>query len=211
MAGVDDLLRRLDKEFSAAEKRTDEYVSAQVRAYQDREQRQAKLNVTIDRLREIWKPRLEAFAKRFGEQVKVSPAVQPGRREAKFTFKSELAHIEMRLSAASDEDARQLVLSYDVDILPVLMQFERHEQLTQPLEKVDDDAIAQWIDDRLVQFTKTYLALHENQYYLKEHLVEDPVAGVRFPKYAAGATLDSKGKTYYFLSEETREEFQKRS
>jgi YHS domain-containing protein len=210
MAGVDELLSRLDSEFSAAEKRTDEYISAQVKAYQDREQRQAKLGAKIDRLREVWKPRLEAFAKRFGERVKVSPTVQPGRREAKFEFKSELAHIEMRLSVASDEDARQLVLSYDVDILPVLMQFERHEQFTQPLDSVDEEAVARWVDDRLVQFTKTYLALHENQYYLKEHLVEDPVAGVRFPKYAAAATLDSKGKTYYFISEKTCQEFQKR-
>jgi YHS domain-containing protein len=117
----------------------------------------------------------------------------------------------MRLSVAADEQVRQLILSYDLEILPVLMQFERHEQLSQPIDSVDEQAVARWIDDRLVQFTKTYLSLHENQYYLKDHLVEDPVAGVRFPKHVAGATLDSKGKTYYFISEETRQQFEKRS
>ena len=65
-----------------------------------------------------------------------------------------------------------------------------------------------WIDDRLVQFVQTYLSLHENQYYLKEHMVEDPVAHVRFPKFAAGATLESGGKTHYFIGEETRRAFQ---
>jgi YHS domain-containing protein len=41
-------------------------------------------------------------------------------------------------------------------------------------------------------------------------MVEDPVANVRFPKYAAGATLEVQGKTYYFIDETTRQEFQKR-
>ena len=211
MAGVDELLRRIDSEFGAAEKRTDEYRSAQVEAYRNRQQRLEKLGATFDRLREVWKPRLEAFAKRFGERVKVSPTVQPGRREAKFEFKSELAQIAMRLSVAPDEDVRHLVLSYDLHIVPIYMQFESHAELSQPIEGVDEGAIAGWIDDRLVQFVKTYVALHEDQHYLKPHLVDDPIAGVRFPKYAAGATLDRQGKTYYFISEEMRDEFQKQN
>ncbi len=63
------------------------------------------------------------------------------------------------------------------------------------------------MDDRLVDFVKTYLALHQNEYYLKDHMVEDPIAGIRFPKLAAAATLECDGKTYYFIGEETRREF----
>ena len=48
---------------------------------------------------------------------------------------------------------------------------------------------------------RTYLSLHENQYYLKGHMVEDPVAKIQFPKYAAGATLERDGKTLYFIDE----------
>jgi YHS domain-containing protein len=40
-------------------------------------------------------------------------------------------------------------------------------------------------------------------------MVEDPVAGVRFPKFAAGATLEWQGRTLYFIGEETRREFEK--
>ena len=70
--------------------------------------------------------------------------------------------------------------------------------------------MGRWIDDRIVSFVRTYLALHENEHYLKDHMVEDPVAGVRFPKFAAAATLESGGKTFYFISDETRSEFQRR-
>jgi len=37
---------------------------------------------------------------------------------------------------------------------------------------------------------------------------EDPVAGVRFPRFAAAASRELGGKTYYFIGEETRREFE---
>ncbi len=72
-----------------------------------------------------------------------------------------------------------------------------------PLDAVDKAALGKWFDDRIVSFVKTYLSLHENQYYLKGHMVEDPIAKVQFPKYAAGATLELDGKTLYFIDEST--------
>ena len=56
-----------------------------------------------------------------------------------------------------------------------------------------------------------YLALHENHYYLQDHMVEDPVAKVRFPKFAAAAKLEQNGKTFYFIDESTLREFEKRT
>jgi YHS domain-containing protein len=38
-------------------------------------------------------------------------------------------------------------------------------------------------------------------------MIEDPVAGVRFPDFAAGATIEWQGRKYYFIGEETRQEF----
>jgi YHS domain-containing protein len=40
-------------------------------------------------------------------------------------------------------------------------------------------------------------------------MVEDPIAHVSFPKQAAAATLDWKGQKFYFIAEETRQEFEK--
>ena len=39
-------------------------------------------------------------------------------------------------------------------------------------------------------------------------LVEDPIAGVRFPRYAAAAKVEWSGKTYYFIGDQTRREFE---
>src|SRR5262245_11964081 len=64
-----------------------------------------------------------------------------------------------------------------------------------------------------VAFVKTYLAVVRQDEALREHLkdqlVEDPVAKIRFPKYLAASTLERDGRTYYFVDEDTRREFEK--
>jgi len=100
-----------------------------------------------------------------------------------------------------------VILSYDLKILPALMQFTPHAGVEFALGAVDKNAVAVWIDDRIVEFVQAYLSMNENEAYLKEHMVQDPVALVRFPSFAAAATLEWNGQKYYFLAEETRREF----
>jgi YHS domain-containing protein len=47
--------------------------------------------------------------------------------------------------------------------------------------------------------------------HLKDQLVEDPVAKIHFPKYLATSTLESHGRTYYFVGEDKYREFEKQS
>ena len=103
---------------------------------------------------------------------------------------------------------RKLVFTYDVEIVPILMKFDSHDELKQSLDAVSSTVLAEWLDNRIMDFVQTYLALHENHYYLQNQMVEDPIAKVRFPQFAAAAKLEHKGKTIYFIDESTRREFQ---
>jgi YHS domain-containing protein len=102
-------------------------------------------------------------------------------------------------------------LSYDLKIVTVLMRFKPHDEVEFPIDKVDEEAVAKWIDDRIVDFVKTYFAMGENEIYLKDSMVEDPIAHVRFPKQAAATTLVWQGQKFYFIGEETRREFAKQN
>jgi YHS domain-containing protein len=210
MPDINDLNSRIDAEIDAAKQKVANLQSQYVEQYQERRARLEQFEKLLEGLRDVWRPRLEALAEKFGKRVQVHPVVKPERREANFVFESNLAQIRLRFSVRPDTDVRNVVLSYDLDILPILMKYESHSELEQPLDAIDKSKLAGWIDDRIVGFVRTYLSLHENEYYLKDHMVEDPVAKVRFPKYAAGATLELKGKTIYFLSEETRQEFEQK-
>ena len=211
MADLNSLLSRIDAEFSASEKQIKEFQTQQVQEYLGREERLELFVKACDQLRDIWRPRLEALAKKFGDKAKLTPSVTPLGREATFQFSSPLADIVLRFSVSTDVDVRKLVLDYDLHILPILMKFEPHVRTEFPLEAPDPEATAKWIDDRIVDFVKTYLSLHQNEYYLKSHMVVDPISNTRFPKYAAAATLDWQGAKYYFVGDETRQAFAKKN
>lgn len=178
-------------------------------AYKARQQRLEQFARLTEELRDLWTPRLETLLQKFGDRVKVTPRITPANREAVFAFDSSLARVELKLAVYPDRDVRNIALSYDLEIIPVLMKFDRHAEITFPLDAVDRAALGRWLDDRLVGFVQTYLALHENEFYLKDAMVEDPVVKMRFPKFAAGATLRENGTTLYFINEETRREYQK--
>jgi YHS domain-containing protein len=209
MPDIQSLLGRIDLEFDESAAKLKKLQSEQLQSSQDRDKRLQKFVQASEGLREIWKPRLEALAKKFGDRVNVKPVVEPSRREATFAFKSDLANIQLRISVATDSDATKVVFSYDLKIVPILMQFESHSEVEFPIDAIDREKLTQWIDDRIVTFVRTYLSLHENEYYLKGHMVVDPVNSVRFPKHAAAAMLERDGKTYYFVSDETRQQFEK--
>lgn len=209
MSDINDLVTRINAEIAAHRQKVSQFRSETVQEHKDRQQRLERLESLFGQLRDVWKPRLESLATQFKNSVEVTPTVTPGRRQASFKFQSPVARINLRFSASTDTDVSNLVLSYDLDILPIYMAFEKHAELSLPLDKVDTGAVARWLDDRIVAFVKVYLSLHENEHYLRDHMVEDPVAHVRFPKFVAGATLERGGKTYYFISEDTRRQFER--
>lgn len=208
MSDVATLLDRIDAEFSALDGKIKQAQNVKIQEYHERQERLAAFEKRLASLPPIWKPRLETLVKRFGDKVKATPHVASSSRDVGLEFQSDLARVRLRFSAATDQEIRKLVLNYDLQIIPVLMQFDSHSQAEWPLDAIDEQAVGQWVDDRIVSFVKTYLSLHENEAYLREHMVTDPVAGVRFPKFAAAANMEWNGKTYYFIGEETRKEFE---
>ena len=210
MSDVEELDDRIEAAFAASTNRLEQMKSQKIAEFEEHQQRLEYFEDVVRELRDKWRPRLETLARKFGDRVDIHPQIEPGLRSVTFDFKSDLANIDLRFAAAPDSDARNIVFTYDLRIIPILMRFDSHSEITYPLEGVDEDAVARWMDDCIVSFVETYLALQENQYYLQDHMVEDPIAKVKFPKHAAGATCEVDGKTYYFVGEATLREFQQK-
>jgi YHS domain-containing protein len=207
MPDINNLASRLDAEFSAVEAKVKSFQVEQVEAHKQRAKRLEQLGKVFDQLRDIWRPRLELLVKKFGDRVQTTPRIVQATREVIFNFQSRLARVRLKFSASTDRDVQKVILSYDLEIVPVLMRFKPHDEVEFPLNAVDKEAAAKWIDDRIVDFVQTYFSLGENEIYLKDQMVEDPIAHVRFPKEAAATTLEWQGKKFYFIGEETRREF----
>ena len=211
MADITNLLMRIDAEFNAVDDKVKKNQQANLEEYRQRQKRMEHFTAVVDDLKTIWNPRLEALQKRFGDHVKITPRFTPSSREATFEFQSSLARIRLKFSAFSDQDVKNINLTSDLDIVPILTQFDAHSDLKVSLDAPNKEAVAKWVEDRIVSFVHTYLSMHENNFYMKDHLVEDPITRVQFAKFAAGATQEWKGSTYYFVDDESRKEFIKKN
>ena len=211
MSTISDLASRIDAEFSAVEQKVRAFQVQQVQDHKDRQKRLEMLGKVFEDLREVWQPRLEILVKKFGSAVQTKPRIVPTTREVSFAFQSRLARVDLKFSASTDRDIQKVILTYDLSIIPALMRYKSHDEMEFPLTAVDREAAARWIENCIVDFVRTYFALGENDIYLKDQMVDDPVANVRFPKMAAAATVEWQGKTYYFVGEETRREFEQQN
>jgi hypothetical protein len=75
---------------------------------------------------------------------------------------------------------------------------------------VHQAAAAPWMDNRIVEFVQAYLSMGKKGICMRDRMVEHPIAHVRFPDFAADASLEWQGQKFYFIGEMTHREFEKR-
>ena len=213
MTDIDVLVRRIDEELRVEVKREKAAAVDAAREARERGPRLQRYEAVAKHVIEMLKPRLDAFIERFQAVVQAAPSVREHTRAVKLTFAATVATVSLTFEAFPDRDVTHVRLECTQEIVPVLVRYDKQSVLEFPLDAVRDDAVVQWFDERIMAFVKAYLALVRQdadlQEHLKDQLVEDPVAKIRFPKYLASSTLERGGRTYYFVDEDARREFEK--
>lgn len=95
---------------------------------------------------------------------------------------------------------------YDLEILPVLMEYKRDEEQSFSMDD-SDEAIGLWVEAKIVEFIDTYLRLETHPLYQKDNFVVDPVCGMQISAIAATSKIEWPGRTIYFCSEVCKEVF----
>ena len=209
MSDVNDLIARIDGALTAAKDKIKQDQQQQLKDHQERQRLLKEYEKLQPRIVEIVKPRLEALDKRAGDRVKVTPSVPGSRRSAPFEFRSPKAAMTLTFCVAPDRSLKNAVVEYDLSIVPVLWKFDSHAEFSTPVATPDEKGLTRWLDDRIVGFVELFIQINEGEYFDKAEYVEDPVAKVKFPKFAAGATLDHGGQTHFFIDAQTKAEFAK--
>lgn len=209
MRDVNELVDRIESAFTAVKEKAKQQQQRELQRYQERQKRLVEYEKVQAKVVEITRPRLEALAKRAGDRVAVTPSVSQTRRSVRFEFRSSQAYITLSFSIVPDQEINNVVVDYDLRIVPVLWRFDSHAEFITPVASPDLDGLSKWLDDRIVGFVELYIQIHEGELYDKAEFVEDPVAKVKFPKFAAGATLERGGQTYYFVDEESKSAFER--
>ena len=102
-------------------------------------------------------------------------------------------------------NSEHLTARYDLSILPVLMEYPRNFEEVFTLQ--DDDSLARWVEDRILDFIDTYLRLETHPLYQKDNIVIDIICGMHISSVSAAGTVERHGRTFSFCSEHCKEVF----
>lgn len=182
-AETDDLTLRLDAVMEEARARVKAFQTEAETTRQGIAERFQKFLPIAEQIVAIAREKLERLRERLKFDVTPSQ-VQNERfycRSARLDVKTELAGVlKLSFSLTHDSDVRNILLDYNLEIIPVFFRFNPHARLVTPLEPYDEAAVRQWLDDRIVDFANAYLELHATKQHQERVMVSDTVAGIRF-------------------------------
>lgn len=118
------------------------------------------------------------------------------------------AKVEATFDIHFDGLGENAVVNYSLQIIPVFFKFENTSRTVVPFAQANGELIAQWIDDRIVEFAKAFFQVRFHDQYQKNHMVTDPVLNIQFPKTFAFGTKEQNGTVFHFYTKESMLKFQ---
>jgi len=152
-------------------------------------------------------PRLETFARHF-PNAKLK-AVDPMGGHTCWLGYCERFPASTKVTFAVGHDVRleKVSVGYEVSMVPVFVKFNEHDRLTLPLDQVDDETVAEWVERRLLEFIDTYLRIDRGGEDFAADTTVDPVCGMRISRSLAVASTQYLGHAYYFCSADCESKF----
>jgi YHS domain-containing protein len=202
--------QKIQNQLVAADQRKREVQNHWHQRMTETERRWQQFGPLADRLaRTVIRPRMEKLASYF-DNARFLPPEQAGRYHCACQFQPTErfpAKVKLELSVGTDGRAENLIVRYDLQILPIFFHFQGESEISFPLDAVDEGRLTAWVEERIVGFVGTYLRLEELEPYQRDNLVTDPVCGMVIQKPLASAHVEYLGRPYYFCVEECRQKF----
>lgn len=117
-----------------------------------------------------------------------------------------LARIEF--SIEHDVRFEKLTVHTQSWIRPAFVRYREQDNLTQSLNAVRKGEVADWVEERLLEFIDTYMRIDAGEEDPAAALATDPVCGMKIDRSKAATTDSYYGHSYYFCSNACHAAFQ---
>jgi YHS domain-containing protein len=218
MTEIDEFKAKLRGEVESAKERVREMQNQAAHEFREMQSNYAIFLDLSHRIQEAIRPWVEAFAESLPDVTPVVSEHEFGPAGRVFhgvfvTFSIPRgercpANIQLRFGLEAGVSVTSLILFYDLEILPVFIEFERHDQVALPLEASSVERAVAWFKQKALAFTKTYVSMFFNPHYQEGSEVPDVVLCRTFPRAFAKGQSKYRGVTYHFLTEESRKAFE---
>lgn len=209
MSGLVDFAKRVEEQLSGADREphwapdeAERYMAAVATRRERFEQLALRLSESVIQ------PRLEILAGYFSN-ASVTKDKTAGHCLCWFGF-CERFPASTKVTFAVEHDVRfeKVAVCYEATMMPVFIKLNEHDKLTWPLAAVqDENAVADWVEARLLEFLDAYLRIDRGGEDLDEESATDPVCGMRIGRSSAVAGGTYRGHPYFFCSRECQERF----
>lgn len=198
---------QIQQRLAAAQAQLDEQRGLMDHVMVQVEQREATFRKSAEALvSSVLRPTLGAFAAHFDNAQLVDSG------QSYFT-KCELsrsvrypATAHVAFGVIHDDSIETLTVQYEAHILPVFIRYERSDALDQDLQNVDNEAIREWSESKLLGFLESYLQIETHEQYQRDNVAIDPVCGMKVVK-PKGLVHEHQGQVYYFCAQRCLDRF----
>jgi YHS domain-containing protein len=97
---------------------------------------------------------------------------------------------------------------YEVSMMPLFIRFNEHDRMTAELDEVNEDQVADWVEERILEFLDAYMRIDRGGDDFEDESVTDPVCGMRISRSTAFASDSYFGHPYFFCSKMCLEKFE---
>jgi hypothetical protein len=160
-------------------------------------QRSRRFGKIADRLvQTVIRPRVARLSAYFANAEPL-PADAVGRYQCVCRFRHTAqfpASTTLTLAVSHDARFGQLVMLYELEILPIPFRFEGQSQLPFRLDAVDEGLVAGWVEERIVSFVDTYLRLSGDDRGREPSVSPDGRAGLCRTMPCVAAPADREGR-----------------
>jgi YHS domain-containing protein len=210
MNDLSELERRIAEKLAAQQEQASQHYNHQHERMREWEERHQRYTALADHIvADIIRPRMEKLAGKF-DNADLLCGDATGRHQCISAFKHTPrypATAKLELAVSRDGSAENVYLLYNLSILPVFFAFEGQDQISMPLDRVDESKVVEWFDQKIMSFLDAYLQLATVDQYQTENEVTDPVCGMSINKVFAAAQADYQGRSFFFCVPECRAKF----
>lgn len=207
MQSLDDFGRLIEAELATAEHPS--HGPTDVASFvEEIEQRHAAFRDLAAHLMEsVIRPRVEKLAGYF-ENAHITNTTDPLRCACHFGYSQRCpANIRLEICLSHDEHVREFLVSWEMQIIPKLVEYDPYDDLTMRLDALIEADVASWIERKLLDFVRTYVRLKRDTRDQRRVPVTDPVCGMSMNRSDMQERLNHHGHLYFFCSPRCKEQF----
>lgn len=156
-------------------------------------------------------PRLDTYASYFPNAT-LTNGEPVGHSACCFGYRERFpTSTRVAFSVEHDVCFEHIAVCYIASMMPQFIRFNEHDRITSPLDEVSDDQVANWIEDRLLEFLEAYQRIDRGDVDFEDEPVVDPVCGMRISRSSAAASDSYCGHPSFFCSDDCLVKFQQDS